>query len=73
MFRNRQMDPKTIFRLGMLCLLISILAPRLLHPASGFGQDLLDGARGVLLGASLALSLWALRLGARRGGKIQCG
>jgi len=61
--------PQTAVRLGMLCLLLSLVAPWLLHPTSAPWQDALDGARGLLLGASIALNLWAARLA----GRARCG
>ena len=65
--RNRLQDAKTLFRLGMLCLLAGILASWFLHPAPGFSQDAIDGARGVLYGLSIGLCLWSVRLAGRPG------
>lgn len=67
--RNRLQHPKTLFRLGMLCLLIGTLAPWFLHPASDFWQGFIDGVRGVLFGCSIGLCLWSTRLAGRR----RCG
>jgi len=67
--RDRLQSPKALVRVGMLCLLVGIVAPRLLHPATALGSDWLDAARGVLYGASIALNLFA----ARRSGRRHCG
>ena len=67
--RNLPPRPQTAVRLGMLCLLASLLAPWLFHPTSAFWQGALDGARGLLLGVSIALNLWAARLA----GRARCG
>ena len=66
--RNGPEGQKTLVRLGMLCLLLSLVAPWLVHPTA-FWQDAFDGARGLLLGAAIGLSLWAAWLAgrARRG------
>jgi hypothetical protein len=36
------------------------------HPTSSFGDGLFDGVRGVLLGASGSLMLWAAYLNGQR-------
>ena len=67
--RHGPKGPKTILRLGMLCLLLGLVAPWLVHPTSTFWQDALDGVRGLLLGAAIALNLWAAWLA----GRARCG
>ena len=54
-------SPRTIFRLAMMCLaLFGILGfPSL---ASTFSEDLLDGVRGALLGATIVLVYLTFRL-----------
>jgi len=54
-------NPRTIFRAAMLCLALfaSLGMPAL---ASKFGGDLLDGLRGALLGATIALIHLTFRL-----------
>jgi hypothetical protein len=54
-------NPRTIFRVAMLCLAVfaSLGIPAL---ASMFGEDLLDGLRGALLGATIALLYLMFRL-----------
>ena len=61
--RDRLKDhPKTIFRIGMLCLLIGSLVPLFPQPTSDFWLGLVHGARISLFGASIGLSLWARKL-----------
>ena len=58
-------NPRTIFRLAMASLaLFGILG--MVHPPEGFSEGMLDGIRGALLGASIALLYVAFR--ARRAG-----
>lgn len=64
-FRNGPEGLQTVLRLGMLCLLLGLAAPWLVHPTSAFWQDAFDGVRGFLIGAAIALNLWALRLAGR--------
>lgn len=64
--RDRLRDPKTLFRLGMLCLLLGILASWLVHPSEA-SQGVIDGARGVLYGLAIGLCLWSARLAGRLG------
>jgi hypothetical protein len=65
-FRIRVKDPQAIIRIGMLCLLLASVAPWILHPATDFWQNVLDGARGVLLGGAIGFNLWGARLAGRR-------
>jgi uncharacterized membrane protein YeaQ/YmgE (transglycosylase-associated protein family) len=63
--RNRFKERNTLMSIGMLCLLLGNLfgfvANRFLHTTAPFGQDLVDGVFGVLIGASIALNLLSLR------------
>lgn len=54
-------NPRTIFRVAMLCLAVfaSLGMPML---ASRFNEDLLDGLRGALLGATVVLIYLTFRL-----------
>ena len=58
-------NSRTIFRVAMICLaLFGVLGmPRV---SSAFGEGLLDGMRGALLGASVALIYLTFRLRARQ-------
>jgi hypothetical protein len=50
-----RVTPSTLYRLAMLCILISTLLAMLAHPASVPATDRLDGIRGLLLGLALGL------------------
>jgi hypothetical protein len=65
-FRNRQKEPVTMIRIGMACLLISLIWPRFVHLTFNLGPDLIDGVRGLLFGISIGLNLWAVRLKCRQ-------
>lgn len=51
----RRLSPSTLLRLGMACLAISPVVPRLVHPATASGTDWLDGVRGLMLGMGIGL------------------
>ena len=61
-FRNQSRNPRTLIRVGMACLAIALIWPRFLHLTFNFGPDLIDGVRGLLLGLSIGLNLWAVWL-----------
>ena len=65
-FKKERVDPKLVMRLGMLCLAISIVWPRLVPLTGNMGTDLVDGMKGLLLGLSLGLLFWGARLGGFR-------
>ncbi len=65
-FRNGVKDPKKLVLLAMICLVISILLPMFFHPASQLGKNLSHGLSGALLGFSLTVNLWALRISSRQ-------
>lgn len=65
-FQNRLKDPKTIVCIGMMFLVIGIVWPMFFHPATKFGQDLLDASRGLLFGLSIGLNLLSAWLAARQ-------
>jgi hypothetical protein len=55
-------NPRTIFRLGMAFLaMFGVLG--IVHLPATFSEDILDGVRGALLGASIALLYLASRFG----------
>ena len=70
-FRNREKNPQAMMRVGMASLAVALLWPRFLPVTGGLGPDAVDGLRGVLIGVSIGLNLWAARLGGmkRRGNK----
>lgn len=63
--RHRLEDPGTRLRLGMAFLLIALLSQWLLHPTAAYGQDAIDGARGLFFGLAIGFNLWAVRGKAR--------
>jgi hypothetical protein len=65
-FRNLQKNPQTMIRIGMLCLLISLIWPRFVHLSFNLGPDLIDAVHGFLLGISISMNLWAVGLKCRQ-------
>jgi hypothetical protein len=58
-------NPRTIFRLAMASLaLFGVLG--IVHLPATFSEDMVDGMRGALLGASIALLYLAFRLDRKR-------
>lgn len=62
-FRNREKNPQAMLMVGMASLAIALVWPRFLPLTSGLGPDAIDGLRGALIGVSIGLNLWAVRLG----------
>ena len=53
-------NPRTLFRLGLATLaLFGILG--MIHPDGRFNEGVVDGVRGALIGASIALLFFAFR------------
>lgn len=52
----------TIFRLAMLSLVLSALAPRLPHFTRFVSRDLADGFQGLFVGIAVALVVMASRV-----------
>lgn len=69
LFVNREKNSQTMMMVGMASLALALVWPRFLPVTGGLGPDAIDGLRGVLIGVSIGLNLWAVRLGAmkRRG------
>jgi hypothetical protein len=65
-FRNLQKTPQNMMRIGMVCLLLSLIWPRFIHLTFNLGPDLIDGVRGFLLGISISMNLWAVYLKCRQ-------
>jgi len=59
-------DPRLLLRLGMAFLLIALVWPRFLPVTGNLGPDAIDGVRGLLIGLSISLNLWALVLSSRQ-------
>ena len=66
LFRNGEKNPRVMIKVGSALLLIFFGMKLLPHPTSSFGDGLFDGVRGVLLGASSSLMLWAAYLNGQR-------
>ncbi len=63
---NRPKDRTVLMRIGMACLLAANLSRWFLHPTFRYGQSLVDGAFGLLMGVAIACLLLSLRRTARR-------
>ena len=70
-FGIREKNPRAMMMVGMASLAVALAWPRFLPVTGGLGPDAIDGMRGVLIGLSIGLNLWAARLGGRlrRGGR----
>ena len=58
-------NPRTIFRLAMVSLLIMLVWPKLVDPYLGIARDWSDGLRGLFLGLTLGLLFVSMRMKAR--------
>ena len=69
-FRDQQKNRKTssMIAVGMALLLVGLMSPYAVHPSTQMGRNLFEGIRGVLMGASIGVNLFAVILGARTGG-----
>jgi len=70
-FGIREKNPRAMMMVGMASLAVALVWPRFLPVTGGLEPDAIDGMRGVLIGVSIALNLWAARLGGmkRRGNR----
>jgi sorbitol-specific phosphotransferase system component IIBC len=70
-FGIREKNPHAKTMVGMASLAAALAWPRFLPVTGGLGPDAIDGMRGVLIGVSIGLNLWAVRLGGmkRRGNR----
>jgi len=59
--RNRLKDRKTLMNIGLVCLILGNAAHWFLHPTARFGQGLVDGTFGLLIGISIGCLLMSLR------------
>ena len=60
--KNRVKDHKTLMNIGLVCFLLGQAVHWFLRPTDRFAQDVVDGIFGLLLGLSIGLMLWSLRL-----------
>jgi hypothetical protein len=56
---------KTLMFFGMLFLVLANLSMRFLHPMPHFGEGLVDGTTGMLMGLAIGLNLLAVRVKTR--------
>jgi len=63
--RQRPPNPTALISMGMACLVVALVVPRIVHPSARLGEDLFDGFRGLLIGLSIGLNLWAVWLRSR--------
>ena len=61
-------NPRSLFRLAMACLALFGVLGMVHPPSSSFSEGVVDGARGALLGATIALMYLTFRLQQRRKG-----
>ena len=61
-FGIREKNPRAMMMVGMASLAVALVWPRFLPVTGGLGPDAIDGMRGVLIGVSIGLNLWAARL-----------
>jgi hypothetical protein len=59
--KNRLKDRNTMMRIGLVCLVLANLAHWFLRPSARFGQGLVDGTFGLLMGLSIGCLLMSLR------------
>jgi hypothetical protein len=64
--RNRLKTPKGLMSLGTMCLVTAIVWPNIIHPATQFGMNLMEGARGLLFGLSISINLGSVWMGSRQ-------
>jgi hypothetical protein len=60
------MSSTGLMRIGMASLLLGYLVHYFIRPSALLGQDLADGAFGVLLGVAIATLLLSVRRGGRQ-------
>jgi hypothetical protein len=68
MLLRHSRNPRTVFRAAMVCLLVFSALPLIAHPTTTYWIDVMDGVRGALLGATIAL-IAVLGVLRRRGGR----
>jgi hypothetical protein len=59
-------QPRTMIRIGSICLLLGTASHWFIHPAAHLWQNVADGAMGVAYGLSIGFMLLGARLNSRR-------
>jgi hypothetical protein len=67
---NRSKHATALIPIGTMFLVVGILFPMMLHPATQTGKNLAEGIRGLLFGLSIGINLFSVILARRQGG---CG
>jgi hypothetical protein len=67
---NRMKQPRALRLIGMLCLAVAMVWINFARGSTHFDRDWTHFLVGVLLGISVVMNLWSVRLAARRRG---CG
>jgi hypothetical protein len=60
--KDRLKNRKTLMNVGLVCFLLGQATHWFLRPTDRFAQDIVDGIFGLLIGLSIGLLLWSLRL-----------
>ena len=61
---DRNRSSRNLLRIGMLLLAAALTAQHFLRPPHGVGEDAVDAISGLLIGLSIGLNVWAVRLAA---------
>jgi hypothetical protein len=64
--REQLKNPMTMMPIGMLCLVIALVGPKIFHPTGQVATDWVDGVQGLLFGLSIGINLCAVRLASRQ-------
>ena len=60
--KDRLKDRKTLMNVGLVCFLFGQTTHWFVRPTDRFAQDVVDGIFGLLIGLSIGLLLWSVRL-----------
>jgi hypothetical protein len=71
-FKNRLENSKSMMSVGMICLVIGVVLPWCLHPATQIGRELSEGVRGMFFGLSLSFNVGSAIMMRRRRRDIGC-
>jgi hypothetical protein len=65
---NRMQQPSAVRLIGLLCLAVAIVWINFAHGSTHFDRDWTHLLVGILLGVSIVMNFWSVRLTARRRG-----
>jgi hypothetical protein len=63
LFGNRPQNPKTLVRIGMAALLVTLVWPKFIPLTGSLSENFVDATRGLFLGLALGFLIWGARLG----------